>query len=1025
MRLSTRKTVIAALLGVWGLPALAQTMPLSVKPGHPRLFADSASFVRVQEQLPLGPALFPAEGGSIELEITPKNVKGANDLLDRGVFGIYDTKRNTIVIRHVDSYDTADAAGYQVILQRKDGVYVMATKLMLPAGVPAKIKLDWNSKTYFVDLHVNGVRVSTGWGRDGENGPRYEWRADEQRFSLSSRIGEDVRNVVLRDASGKVVSEYAKDGKIDLPSSTAYADFLAATRNMKAILAACPTTATPVREKGKEVCDVSTGHRIMVYETAQRLALAYRLSGDKGFLDGALNYIDKMAIVPLRDGNAYTMGGRVGAMGILYDWLFKEMGENRPAGDAAAPSYRNLLAQKIKATIAATSAKRIDDLDSTTCGDHQKNPLDVTKPIFNCDVAPLIKDYDQIANATVPSIAWGYIGGMPFSGVNITALALLAIAEEHGEVLPLIETAYKHFDQGFLKARSIISVDGGNHTGYAYGMANIPERVLMWRSALAPASPPVFNAPWQAELIYPYVYGLRGDGTFPTAGDAFDITPGDAMIGNSALWAASNANDGNALNFYKEQVLTRPRAPAHTILERLMYPLATTDAPETLPLSRHFRKAGQVLMRDTWNYPDATLLEFKSASLWSENHQHLEQNGLTLFYKAPLLVDSGLYDSYGGSHWSNYYTRTIAHNTVIVFDPNERFMHGTIEYSNDGGQWYQNPNTRYPTIEQIGENKSNHIKGVTHFEHTPSHTFTVGDASKAYSKDKMKQDGGFVRSVLFLPDVSFWNNKPITIVFDAVRTERNLPATFLLHTANEPAAAADATLSYNGRYQFAFADAASRALTIRNGDGMLTAQTLLPVNATVLKVGGDGKAGANCIQSGAGVPIVSGGDCRFTVRERRPDGQPFLWRNFAIGESSNNIRTDVGAWRLEVSPPAAPVNGAAQYFLNVLGVADNDGDDGAAPAPAAKLLVGDTNTAAILLGADMVVSFNRDNTAASTVGWTAPVANPSIIATGLTPGKDFALTTVAAGGAYKMTLKEATTGSPLYRSSAAGVVRVR
>ena len=56
-----------------------------------------------------------------------------------------------------------------------------------------------------------------------------------------------------------------------------------------------------------------------------------------------------------------------------------------------------------------------------------------------------------------------------------------------------------------------------------------------------------------------------------------------------------------------------------------------------------------------------------------------------------MLIDAGYYDFYGSSHFKNYYTRSIAHNIVTVFDSTEVFYYGNEIVSNDGGQKYSDP----------------------------------------------------------------------------------------------------------------------------------------------------------------------------------------------------------------------------------------------------------------------------------------------------------------------------------------------
>lgn len=50
------------------------------------------------------------------------------------------------------------------------------------------------------------------------------------------------------------------------------------------------------------------------------------------------------------------------------------------------------------------------------------------------------------------------------------------------------------------------------------------------------------------------------------------------------------------------------------------------------------------------------------------------------------MIDAGTYDTYAGSHYLNYYQRTIAHNSICVFDSTEVYTNFGQPASNDGGQ---------------------------------------------------------------------------------------------------------------------------------------------------------------------------------------------------------------------------------------------------------------------------------------------------------------------------------------------------
>ena len=1017
-----------AMLGMFCLltsSAMAQ-LPAPIKQGHPRLFVNQASFDTLKPQLPYFSSAFPAAGGSISLDLFARR-KDPLDRADQEIFGRHDKSRNGFFIRHIDGYDIPDGAnggsiGLQVGFQLKGRDDLLSgVRLNVKPDAWSNIQLSWNSQIHKIELRLNGVIVPTGWRTVGDTGATapLEWQADGQITNIGMRRNETIRNFRLLDGGG---NELWKTVMMDASLNKAWYNFMGQVDEHVATIEACPLIPAPTAVI-PDLCNVATGSRGTIYGSAQMLAMAYKLTGNAKYLNGALNYLDKLlATAPVAGGES-SSGARVAAMGILYDWLFVEMGSRSVPDTVGFGTYRDVTARRVKETIAADTGSGYQNLYVSMCG---YQPLLITSTSFDCRKKPVYENWDR--SESKPSVASAYISGHEFSAVNNVTVGLLAIADEHPEVLPMLETSYAHYEKGFLAARAIISIDGGHHMGFAYGVSSIPERLLLWRSALEPMdSAPLLQAGWQAKLIYPYIYGLRNNGTFPASGDNF-LTPVDSsLIAQLALGAVSDANDGVAGTFYREHILPSRSSPSSLMLERLLWPVQLPAAPlESLELSRHFRTSGQVLMRDSWDYANATLLEFKSTSFIAENHQHFDQNSFSLNYKAPLLLDTGLYEEYGSSHWSNYYTRSIAHNTLLVFDPSERFMRNTVEYSNDGGQWFDAPRQGYPTIEEISPAGPNALDGIVRYENTPQYTYTSGNASKAYASSKLDMANGFVRNVLFLRSPSFWG-KPVTVVFDSVRSKQALPATFLLHTANDPVSGAPGTTALgNGQYQLGYSAGQERIVTIRNGGGMLTAQTILPFNASVRKVGGVQEGGSGCAQTNPGTGEVAGNgaDCRFTVRRRQANGS-YLWRNQTpLVSTQQSLTSDVGAWRLEVAAPVAPALNAPEYFLHVLAVADNDGGTGPAAAPSAARLSAAANTEALLLGGQLHTLFNREVAPAARLDWVSPLASGAILATGLKPGVHYALTSAPAAGGYAWSLVERADGASTHLSSDQGVLSV-
>jgi hypothetical protein len=127
------------------------------------------------------------------------------------------------------------------------------------------------------------------------------------------------------------------------------------------------------------------------------------------------------------------------------------------------------------------------------------------------------------------------------------------------------------------------------------------------------------------------------------------------------------------------------------------------------------RTLGQVFARSAWN-DAATWLSF-NAGPHLDTHQHYDAGNLTIHRNGvDLLVDSGSLDAFGSRHWYNYYVRTVAHNTVLIHDPAERWRNiwsgvpndATV---NDGGQRTQAPLTPAPTLRQYLNNRDAYDHG--------------------------------------------------------------------------------------------------------------------------------------------------------------------------------------------------------------------------------------------------------------------------------------------------------------------------
>ena len=103
----------------------------------------------------------------------------------------------------------------------------------------------------------------------------------------------------------------------------------------------------------------------------------------------------------------------------------------------------------------------------------------------------------------------------------------------------------------------------------------------------------------------------------------------------------------------------------------------------------------------------AVVAEMKVGEYWTSNHQHLDAGAFQIYYKGALATDAGYYQAsfsgegtsdYNSSHWKNYATRTVAHNSILIQDPNEAQPSG---YVNDGGQRLINDRNECKSLDSL------------------------------------------------------------------------------------------------------------------------------------------------------------------------------------------------------------------------------------------------------------------------------------------------------------------------------------
>jgi hypothetical protein len=448
------------------------------------------------------------------------------------------------------------------------------------------------------------------------------------------------------------------------------------------------------------------------------------------------------------------------------------------------------------------------------------------------------------------------------------------------------------------------------------------------------------------------------------------------------------------------------------------------------PLTHYTPSLGTIFMRSDWpdgaadTDPSATYLTFQAGDHFTY-HQHFDQNSFTLFKRGDLALDSGVYSGDGLSdHDINYYVRTIAHNTLIVDNPDEDFQHARPDAtSNDGGQRSVYPASRSPQdLEYFDTYATQYDTGdMARFEDGAAYTYALGDATKAYNNPTYNQTmdtsmsgnvakvSRFQREFVYLrpmtEDGGRTTSSPSAVTDDYVvlfdRVGVTQPAfsgantKLLFHILNEPVVNGAATVVSSGETLYTGADLA----TTTSGEGKLFIKTLLPAARNLRVVGGRG------IKS-------------FWVFDRNYDWQ---WSPGEPQPRPINDFEDVpyGEWRIEMEPADTALE---HNFLTVLYPAPSS----AAAMPATTLVTADGLSGALIADPQMnrlaLFSAASDGSAPDgTLLYTyQPTTRTLNILFDLLPGARYQLDATFEGGIQTVTLTSDAGG--LYAVSDQGVL---
>jgi len=413
-------------------------------------------------------------------------------------------------------------------------------------------------------------------------------------------------------------------------------------------------------------------------------------------------------------------------------------------------------------------------------------------------------------------------------------------------------------------------------------------------------------------------------------------------------------------------------------------PADSTEAE--IPRDYFFRGIGHLVMRDGFG-PDSTWIQFNSGPYLAK-HDHLDQNHFVIYHKGYLATESGAdYTDTESPHYLNYYRRTIAHNSMLVYQTGEKFFWAENLWpaANDGGQ--RMDSSRYWNTVRSREDfdRTRDLWDTGHMEVTDyapgQYQYARGNATRAYQPSKMER---FTRELAYTPG----NN--VLVVFDRVRTANpNYKKVWLLHGVNEPIVTGPRGKDV-GHGGTSYSNAAT--FTYQDGGGRLRVHSLLPRDRDVVTRGGPGwefwtpgDEFGGAWGSGKNWPLdPAGGGPLTTDPYLRKMWKTFWGDDFEKLLPSNTRAVVPAAWRVEVSP-AKPAS--EDLFLHVMEI----GDRTDTRSPRVELVDGSNLIGALIEGGTVTLFATTEGTITDGEVTIPNVETETLLISGLKPHAKYEL----------------------------------
>jgi len=322
----------------------------------------------------------------------------------------------------------------------------------------------------------------------------------------------------------------------------------------------------------------------------------------------------------------------------------------------------------------------------------------------------------------------------------------IAIYDEEKDVF---DFAYKEQVDNFAPSRNPWYQAGTHHQGSQYIHVRYANELLqaftLDKLGISPYSKEIATVAFR-EMYANVPQSTDMDG-MPEGDCHNNITMGNDYL--EFLPVAANMSKDGFLQAYAQLNLNKLSSFAARVF--IFYnPSIHASAFDSLCLTKFFGSpSGLMIARTKWDLDkknfnsDAMVVLMNMREYSAKNHVHLDVGHFGIYYKGHLALDAGIYqgqdpnNEWGKLNYVNYYARTIAHNSLLIIDPNEPTPYegsNVKAIARDGGQ-FSFKNRAWDSLqEMMSAGKSAQIlahsiaAGIA-----PDYSYLMGDMTRCYN----------------------------------------------------------------------------------------------------------------------------------------------------------------------------------------------------------------------------------------------------------------------------------------------------